>query len=86
MHLRKSYQHDAALLDGLFCVLLKHFASGRDRYAPSATIEQLGANFFLKRANLGRNRWLRAEAPLRSAREAAELGYLQKSLDLIEVH
>ncbi len=86
MHLGQRDQHHAALLERLFGVLLEDLAGSGDRDLAAAAIEQLGAHFFFQRADLRRDGRLSAETPLRSAREAAELGHLEKRFQLIEVH
>ena len=86
MHFRQRHQHDAALLQGFFGVLLEDLAGGGHRHLPAAAVKQLGSNFLFQGADLRGDGRLGAEAPLGSSREAAESRHLQKCFELIEVH
>ena len=86
MHFRQRHQHDAALLQRFFGILLEDLARAGHRHLAAAAVQQLGSNLLFQGADLRRDGRLGAEAPLGSSREAAEPCDLQKCLELIEVH
>ena len=52
MHFGQRNQHDAALLQDVFGILLEHFARAGDRHFAAAAVEQLSSHLLFQGANL----------------------------------
>jgi hypothetical protein len=73
-------------IESVLNILLKRFAgSGAGNFAARA-VEQLGADFFLKSANLRRDSRLSPETLLRRPRERGVPGHFEEGFELVEVH
>src|SRR6202140_1205023 len=75
-----------ALLQRLLGILEKQFAGGSEGDASARAVEQAGAYFFFKCANLGGNGGLGGGTLFCGAGETGESGDLQENFELIEVH
>ena len=64
-------QHRLAGFKNFFSIFLEELAGGGDGDFPAGAVEQLGADFFLQGADLGRDGRLGAEALLRGPGEGA---------------
>jgi hypothetical protein len=78
LHFGQGGHHRLALLDGVLGVFLKRLAGAGEGDLAAGTVEQLGADLLLERADLSGDCRLRAEALLRRAREAGVLRDLEE--------
>ena len=86
LHLGDGDQHGLAGVERFLDIFLERLAGGGERDLAAGAVEQLGADFFLQAANLGRNGGLGAETLLRRARERGVPRHFEKRFELVEVH